>query len=180
MYNTKERYGWVAILLHWLMAIAIIGMFGLGWYMVDLTYYDSLYKTLPFIHKSIGILLIAFFLFRLYWRLTNPVPDPIEGASALEKKGAKLVHRAFYWLIPLIMVSGYLISTADGSSISVFDIIEVPASVTSIPDQEDNAGLVHKYLTYALIALAGLHATAALKHHVFDGDATLRRMLGKK
>ncbi len=179
MYNTKESYGWVAIILHWLMAIAIVGMFGLGWYMVDLTYYDSLYKTLPFIHKSIGIILIVVFLFRLYWRLSSPVPDAIEGSSPMERKVSKLVHRIFYWLLPLIMISGYLISTADGSSISVFDIFEVPASITSIPEQEDNAGLVHKYLTYTLIALAGLHAAAALKHHILDGDATLRRMLGK-
>jgi len=169
----------IAILLHWLMAIAIFGMFGLGWYMVDLTYYDSLYKTLPFIHKSIGITLIAVFLFRLFWRLTNPVPNALEGSSRLERIAAKLVHRIFYWLIPLIMMSGYLISTADGSSISVFDLFEVPASITSIPEQEDNAGLVHKYLTYGLITIAGLHAFAALKHHVLDGDATLRRMLGK-
>ncbi len=115
MYNTKESYGWVAIILHWLMAIAIVGMFGLGWYMVDLTYYDSLYKTLPFIHKSIGIILIVVFLFRLYWRLSSPVPDAIEGSSPMERKVSKLVHRIFYWLLPLIMISGYLISTADGS-----------------------------------------------------------------
>ena len=55
--NTRQNYGWLAIALHWLMALVIVGLFGLGFYMVELTYYDPLYKRLPDIHKSIGILL---------------------------------------------------------------------------------------------------------------------------
>ncbi|MCP4186245.1 MAG: cytochrome b [Gammaproteobacteria bacterium] len=178
MYNSKEHYGVVAIFLHWLMTIGILVMFCLGWYMIDLSYYDSLYKTLPFIHKSIGITLAAVFIFRFAWRLMNPVPEALPGVSSFQQAAASVVHRLFYIVIPLIMVSGYLISTADGSNISVFHIFEISATITSIPDQEDNAGLVHQYLGYGLVSLTVLHVAAALKHHFFNRDDTLRRMLG--
>ena len=178
MYNTRKTYGWVAVLLHWLMALFILGLFGLGLYMVELTYYDSLYKTLPFIHKSIGISLALVFIFRLIWKITNLKPEAVAGSSQFEQRAAKLVHLAFYVLIPCIMLSGYLISTADGSPINVFDLFSVPATVTSIPEQEDTAGFVHFYLACALIALVVLHAVAALKHHFINHDNTLRRMLG--
>ena len=79
----------------------------------------------------------------------------------------------------LLMLSGYLISTADGRGISVFGLFEVPASLTGIPDQEDVAGLIHEWLAWALVIFAGLHGLAALKHHFIDHDATLRRMLGR-
>jgi cytochrome b561 len=65
--NTTKRFGLVSIFLHWLMAVVVLGLFALGWYMVGLTYYDSLYNTLPFIHKSIGILVAFVFLFRVVW-----------------------------------------------------------------------------------------------------------------
>ena len=178
MLNTPDRFGIVAICLHWLMAVAILGLFGLGWYMVELTYYDSLYKTLPHIHKSIGILLALVFVFRVGWKLINPTPEPIAGSSRFEIVAAKLAHIALYLLIAVIVASGYLISTADGSSISVFSWFDVPATIADIPGQEDIAGFVHEYLAYTMIALAGLHAAAALKHHIIDKDDTLRRMLG--
>lgn len=175
--NTSTGFGLVAIAVHWLMALAIVALFGVGFYMVDLTYYDSLYKVLPFYHKSVGIILAAVFLFRLVWRLTNVRPREVDGVAAFEARIAHVVHLVFYALIAAIVVSGYLISTADGSPISVFDLFDVPATLTSIPDQEDIAGLIHEYLAYGLIALVILHAGAALKHHFVNRDDTLRRML---
>lgn len=176
--NTEQRFGLVSILLHWIMALAVFGLFGLGWYMVDLTYYDALYKTLPEWHKSIGILLALVFVFRFAWRLRNPVPQPVRGSSPFEITASKVAHRLMYLLIALIIVSGYLISTAEGAAIDVFNLFSVPATLTSIPQQEDIAGAIHEYLAYALIGLAAVHAGAALKHHFVNRDETLRRMLG--
>ena len=178
MRNTSQAWGVVAILLHWLMALAILGLFGLGFYMVDLTYYDPLYKTLPEIHKGTGILLALVFVFRIGWRLANPRPQPVAGTTTLEERIASTVHHLFYLLIAVIMVTGYLISTADGKPIDVFGLFSVEATITSIPEQEDRAGLVHEYLAYGLITLVLLHAAAALKHHLVNRDETLRRMLG--
>ena len=170
MRNTKERFGLVSILLHWITALAVFGLFGLGWYMVELTYYDALYKTLPHIHKSIGLLLLMLFVFRFAWKWANPAPDPVSGSKGWEINAARIAHWLMYLLLALIFTSGYLISTADGSAIDVFELFSVPATVTSIPEQEDIAGLVHEYLAYTLIGLVLLHASAALKHHFIDRD----------
>ena len=180
LHNTTLRFGLVSILLHWLMAVLIIGLFALGWYMVELTYYDKLYNTLPFLHVGIGIILAILFVFRAIWRGINPVPEPIQGSSRFEVVAAKLVHWALYGLIAIILLSGYLIPTANGSGINVLDLFEVPATITSIPRQEDINGWIHEYLSYLLMGLVVLHALAALKHHFINKDNSLRRMLGIK
>ena len=178
MFNTINRFGLVSIILHWSMAVAIFGLFALGWYMVDLTYYDALYKTLPEIHKSIGILFGAVLIFRLGWKVINITPKFEDNLTSFERFAARAAHLGLYGLMFLIVVSGYLISTADASGISVFDFFQVPATITSIPEQEDIAGLVHKYLAYVIIGLTVLHTAAALKHHFINKDNTLRKMLG--
>ncbi len=178
MFNTPDHFGIVAICFHWLIAAMVIALFALGWYMVDLTYYDALYNSLPFIHKSTGILLAMLFALKLVWKYFDPVPKPVAELKHLEVTVARLMHYTLSVLIVLIIVSGYLISTADGTGISVFDWLEVPATVVGFPEQEDTAGMVHKYLAYTLSALVALHVSAALKHHFVNHDDTLRRMLG--
>lgn len=176
--NSDNVYGWVAIALHWLVAIVVIGLFALGLWMTDLTYYDDWYKQAPFIHKSIGILLFGTMIFRLIWRWTNTEPQAEPSLTRIERLGSSAAHWALYGLLFAIMISGYLISTADGNSISVFGWLEVPATLMK-EHQEDIAGDVHFWLAWTVIVLASLHALAALKHHFWDGDATLKKMLGR-
>ena len=178
MFNTKNRFGAVTILLHWVSAIAIIGLFAVGWYMIDLSYYDSMSKVLLDSHKSIGMLLAILLAFRLLWNAFNLRPEPVAGSTKLDSLMARTAHYALHLLMVLIVVSGYLISTAKGGSIGVFDWFEVPATLSGIPNQEDIAGEIHKILAYAIIGLAALHTAAALKHHFIDKDETLRRMIG--
>lgn len=176
--NTANRFGIVAISIHWLVAIAVFGLFGLGYWMVGLSYYDDWYRTAPDIHRSIGILLMMVMVLRVAWRLVNPVPRQLPSHSRFEVSAAHGAHLLLYVLIFVAMISGYLISTADGSSISVFDWFEVPSVTGRVKGMEDTAGLVHYWVTWAVVVLAGLHGLAAIKHHVIDRDDTLRRMLG--
>ncbi|WP_144213561.1 cytochrome b [Shewanella donghaensis] len=175
--DTNKGYGLVSISLHWLSALTIIGLFGLGFWMVDLTYYSSWYKTAPDIHKSIGILLLMLTLFRLAWRLLTTKPEAESSHKAWEQTAAKWAHRILYLLMIGIMVTGFLISTADGRGILVFDWFEVPSLGSFIENQEDVAGLVHQYAAYTLIALVVIHAAGAIKHQLIDKDGTLKRML---
>jgi cytochrome b561 len=80
-------------------------------------------------------------------------------------------------LLLFIMVSGIMISTADGRDIWIFDWFAVPFPNAFIDDQADLAGIVHQYLAYTLITLVVFHALGAIKHHIIDKDNTLTRML---
>ena len=174
--NDPKRYGLVSILLHWTMAALIIGLFFLGEYMVDLDYYHPWYQKAPDLHRSLGFLVAALLLPRWIWRLINPLPV-IEG-KPWEQRTAVWVHRLFYVLIAGAVISGYLISTADGQGIDVFGWLDIPAVFYGAENQEDIAGELHEVLTHILFLLALLHGLAALKHHFIDRDPTLRRMLG--
>ncbi|KPV41309.1 cytochrome B [Thiohalorhabdus denitrificans] len=173
--NTSENYGWLAIGLHWLIAVGVLGLFGLGLWMVELTYYDDWYNRAPALHKGFGILVLALTLARLLWRWANPAPVP-EGRP-MERRLGPIVHRAMLALLVAVLIAGYLISTAEGRSIDVFGWFQVPATLHGLERQEDIAGWLHRWLSYALIALVALHAAAALKHHFLDRDRTLLRML---
>ena len=173
--NTASGYGVVAIALHWLMALAIFGMFGLGLYMVELTYYDSWYRGSLELHKSAGVILAFVWMFRLVWRQINTVPTGLS-QKPIENLAAHLAHLAIYALLAALFVSGYLISTADGRSVDVFGLFELGATLTG-ENQEDVAGDIHEILAWLLMGLIGVHMLAALKHHFVEKDRTLSRMI---
>lgn len=174
--DRADTFGLGSILLHWVVALTIIGMYPLGLYIDTLSYYDPEYQTIPAWHKSIGVLLLALLAVRIFWRAINRTPDPVPQPRTL-RWITKAVHRLLY-LLPLItLVSGYMISTADGRPISVFNWFDVPALPAVMENQEDLAGEVHYWVATLMIGLAGLHALAALKHHFLDRDDTLIRML---
>ena len=117
-------------------------------------------------------------LLRLAWRMVNPTPPALANHHVWEIRTAQVTHVLLY-LVPLaVMLTGYLISTADGRSVSVFGWFEVPALVTGLEQQETIMGDLHKILAWILIGIATVHATGALKHHIIDRDITLTRMLG--
>jgi cytochrome b561 len=175
MAQSITQYNKLAKFLHWLSAIVIISLFAVGLWMVDLNYYSEWYKTAPHVHKSVGLILFFVTLFRIIWKKITPSPE-IEGKK-WEKQGAKIAHTAIYILLFCIMTSGYLISTADGSSIDIFNWVSIPGLGSFVENQEDIAGNVHYYLAITLIGLAVLHALAALKHHFINKDNTLKKML---
>ncbi|VVP10570.1 Cytochrome b561 [Pseudomonas fluorescens] len=178
--NSSSRYGWVSIFMHWGVALAVFGLFALGLWMVGLDYYSSWRKDAPDLHKSIGLVLLAVMLLRVLWRFISPPPPALQSYSRMTRIGASFGHGFLYLSLFVVMIAGYLISTADGVGIPVFGLFEVPALVSGLPDQADTAGVIHFYLAWVLVIFSGLHALAALKHHFIDRDATLTRMLGRK
>lgn len=176
--NSSARYGLVAIIIHWIVAVTVIGLFALGYWMVDLTYYHDWYKRAPDIHRSIGLLLLGLMVVRVVWRAINSSPSPLSSHKRWEVVMAHAAHGLLYVLLFVAMASGYLISTADGSAISVFGWFDVPSLTGQIKGLEDIAGTVHYWSTWAIVGLASVHAAGALKHHFIDRDTTLRRMSG--
>ncbi|MBK8973753.1 MAG: cytochrome b [Hahellaceae bacterium] len=177
--NSVIAYGVVSRALHWMSALTVFFLFGLGLYMVDLSYYDAWYKSAPDLHRSIGLCLFLITLVRMAWRRISPPPAPI-GRHDWELKIAHVVHLLLIGLLLLTLLAGYLISTADGRGISVFGLFELPALLPAEKGREEWSGTLHQVGAWSLIGLVVLHVLAALKHHWIDRDETLRRMLGLK
>ncbi|UYK99055.1 cytochrome b [Pantoea stewartii] len=178
--NSSTRYGLLTIFLHWSMAVVIYAMFALGLWMVGLSYYDSWYHNAPDIHKSIGVLLMLALVIRLVWRVLSPLPEPLRSYSPAVRFAAVFVHWLLYSLLIALLLSGYLISTADGKPVSVFGWFSLPALFSGAGEQADLAGNIHLWLAWSIVVLSVLHGLAALKHHFIDRDITLKRMLGRR
>ena len=176
--NTNSQWGWLAIGFHWISVITVITLFSLGLWMVDLTYYDPWYKQGPFLHKSIGVILLLLTLLRLMWRYFSITPESLNAHASWQIKAAQISHMLLYILLFSVMLSGYLISTADGRAVEVFNLFSIPASIYGIEKQEDIAGEIHFVLALVLVGISLIHSMAAIKHHFINRDRTLRRMTG--
>ena len=176
--NTRESFGWISISLHWLMAVGLIAMYFLGDYMVGLDYYDKWYKDAPEIHKGAGFIIGVSMVLRLLWNQMQEKPQHLDPKTVRMNWMASAAHYMFYLLVLVLVVSGYLISTAKGQGIEVFGLFEIPALLPDDKDRGELAGDIHELLGLGFMLLVAVHALAALAHHFFMKDRTLKRMFG--
>lgn len=181
--DTRQRFSPITIALHWLVALGILGLIGLGIYMAR-TEAWPLYH----LHKSIGLLLFLVILVRLVWRLRQGFPEPAGTLNRFEHLAALWMHRALLACTVLMPLAGMLYSGASGNGFGIFSVEIFPAnplrdaSGMAVPFNASLAALgqtLHAALGYTLLALIALHLGAALKHHLLDRDRTLLRMLGR-
>lgn len=177
--NTKTKFGFISIALHWITAVAVYAMFALGLWMVTIGYYDVWYHKAPEMHKGVGILLMMGMVIRILWRLVSPPPAPLKSYTRTTRIAAALAHLFLYTSLITIGISGYLISTAEGKPVNVFGLFEVPATITNAAIQADLAGTIHLWIAWCVVIVSVLHGLMAVKHHIIDKDETLLRMLGK-
>jgi cytochrome b561 len=171
--NNEERYGFVAIFLHWLLAILLIGLLILGIYMVNLPI--SLEKLKLYgLHKEYGLLAFALAIIRLGWRLINITPRL--SIPWLEIIAARVVHWSFYGFMFALPITGWLITSAAGLPASLFGLVTLPNLIAPNPELMPLLQTIHKWLGYGLIATIILHTSAAFKHHFINKDDILRRM----
>lgn len=140
--NTPQRYGVVSAALHWLTATVVYGMLRwvYGWSRSVITTAGITGRRN---YKNIGMLLMMALIVRIIWRLYSPPPVALTSYSRLTRIGAAAGHLLLYLLLFAIIISGYLISTADGKPISVFGWFEIPATLTDAGAQADIAGTLH-------------------------------------
>ena len=173
----KDHYGIVSSGFHWAIALAVVGLVGLGAWMVGLTYYDPWYYDSLALHKAIGIVVLALALAKFGWKLVDRNPGFGPEVKPHERAGATAMHWLLNALMVLLPVTGYLISISEGAGIDMFGLFDVPALVDVTTGTRDLAIDIHFYVAYGGIALVGMHIIAALKHHFVDRGSTLRRML---
>ena len=112
--NSEQRFGLVTKLLHWAIALLILGLIWLGWYMVDLTYYDRWYNDSLHYHKSLGMIALFLAVFMIAWQIYTPVPDTLAQLKPLTRTAARVMHFTLFAMMILIPISGYFISTSAG------------------------------------------------------------------
>lgn len=174
--NTTSRYGLLAVLLHWISACLVIGLFALGLWMVGINYYDPIYQQSHNLHKGLGILLLALTSFRLAVKLLQV--SPTLNGPLWKKVAVRVMHTALYALLFGLFFTGYLIATAENTTLSFFSLFTIPSPQRLLPDQWVLlASDLHLWLAYMLIGAVILHVVATLKHHLIDKDDTLKRIL---
>jgi cytochrome b561 len=175
--NTTSSWGSLARGLHWVLAAAIIGMIGFGWWMnhiparPDRFFYRS-------IHADIGYLVLFLTLLRLVWRGVNPTPALPDDTSRWHRVAAWIGHFALYAVTILVAVLGWAHSGARTPNYSDwFGLFHVP-QITS-PDRAAAQAYEsrHIYLAYALLALIGIHIAAVAWHHFIRRDRVAARMV---
>jgi cytochrome b561 len=184
--HPSSRYTNVAIALHWAMAAAIAALAAMGLVMTHLKPDPMTQFKLYQLHKSIGITVLLLAIIRLGWRLFKAPPELPQDMSAAERATASGVHWLLYAFLLALPLSGWAVVSASPLNIPtvLFNIVPWPdlPVLSSLADKrpvEALLKLVHAYGAYALLAVAGLHAAAALRHHFLLKDDVLARMLPK-
>lgn len=168
------------VLLHWLLAVFILGILTVGFTMADLPKDDPLRPTLFFLHKSTGILILMLAALRLGVRVASRVPPPVAGMPNWEKTIAKLTVIALYALMIATPVAGWLMSSAAGKPVPLYGLVEMPALIGPDEKLADSLAELHESLGVLLAGLVALHIAAALKHQFIDKDHLLLRMMPTK
>jgi cytochrome b561 len=161
---------------HWLIGLSMIAMLALGVYMTDLPSSPGKFALYGF-HKSIGMILLGLVILRIIWRQISPPPAALASHAPWEKRLAGLVHILLYGGMILMPVSGYGLSTAAGYPVSIFGWVRVPALFEKDVMLIGYFRSLHEFGGYTIMAAVMLHITGALKHHFYDRDTTLKRML---
>ncbi|RMD88017.1 MAG: cytochrome b [Alphaproteobacteria bacterium] len=177
--NDSERWGAISIVLHWLIAILVIGQWALGYAMDEFVKDLELKFNLFQLHKSFGFLIFVLVLGRLVWRLAQPVPVLPATMTPLERRLSALSHGGFYVILLAMPVAGWLAAATSKIVVPtrIFDLFTLPNPFGPNPALHEFAEEAHATLAWILLALLLLHVAAALKHHFRDRDDVLRRML---
>ncbi len=180
--NTQQntRYSALAMVLHWLLALGLVGMFAMGLYMADLPFSPQRLKLYNW-HKWAGITILALSVVRLVWRLSHrppALPQSIEWAMPKWQLLAfHATHFGMYALFFIVPLVGWAYSSAAGFPIVVFGVLRLPDFV---PVSKELAALIkpwHEITAFTLAGLVLMHVAAAAKHQVIDKDRLINRML---
>ena len=181
--NDDTAWGLPARLLHWAMAVIMIGMLGLGFYTANVV--TDVYQQfgLVQIHKSWGFVVFVLALLRVAWRLVYPTPALPEVTPDCQATASRRAHQALYFLMFALPLTGWLMSSAStlqemyGIKNMVFGLFAMPDPfVPGSAALEAAFSWAHMLCAIALTAILLVHAGAALKHHFVDRDEVLTRM----
>lgn len=174
------RYSKVAITLHWLIALLIIGQFAGGKIMMAMEGSPLKFELFQ-LHKSFGIIILLLSLLRLMWRLTHKAPPLPETMPKHEKLAAKISHIGFYGLMIGIPLAGWAMVSAAPIRITtkIFKVVKWPDMpfIARSENLEKTFSQAHEIMSTLIIVLLLIHIGAAFKHHFKDKDDVMTRMV---
>lgn len=188
MSQARARYDTVAIILHWMIAAAILSLIPVGLWMSDALEHHTASQmtifTIVQMHKSAGLTVLVLSLARLGWRLAHRAPDLPDAMPVWEKRAARATHVLFYALMIGLPLTGWAAVSASPWGIPTlwFGLFEWP-HLPGLPDLAYKKPVAeafeaaHGLLAYLAILLIALHVGAALRHHLLKGDDVLARMI---
>jgi cytochrome b561 len=172
----KERYVLGSIIFHWLMAILILGLLGLGWYMVGIPRGTPPRGYFFNLHKSFGLISIVAIAFFIGWRLRNTPPRYPDTMARWEIRLSRLAHWLMYFFLIVVPLSGYIEANLTPYGIKFFGY-HLPAWGPNDKYIDTILVNVHIYTANAFATLIAVHIGAAIKHWVIDKDRILQRIL---
>jgi cytochrome b561 len=177
--SSPTRYSLPAMALHWLLALALIGLLVFGWYMTGLPFSPARLKFYNW-HKWAGVTLLLLSALRLFWRLSHVPPALPDAMAAAMPRWQQVahhgVHHLLYVLFFAVPLLGWAYSSAAGFPIVWFGQWQLPDLVGKDAALAETLKPLHMVAAYTMAALIVLHIAAAFKHHFVDRDGLLRRM----
>ena len=174
--NTTRSWGALSKALHWIIVILILLQYVLATWAESLPRGPRMIEAWGW-HKSFGMTILMLAVIRLVWRLMNPTPDLTAETRPWERALAKLSHLLLYGLIFALPLTGWLMSSAKNFPVSWFKVFQWPDLVGPDPDFSKLMLSTHHVLFKVLVVVALLHIAGALKHHFYDRNEVLKRML---
>jgi cytochrome b561 len=177
--NTEPRYTGTAIALHWLIAIGVFALVGLGWFMTDIPKGTPERAFWFNLHKSIGVTVGVVVLVRLWWRLTHKPPALPASMPSWEVRAAKLNHALMYACLVIMPLVGFTASNFTKYGVKYFGL-QIGPFFAENQALRDGLQVVHQYTSYVLVLLVIMHVLAAFKHLLVDRDNVFQRMLFRR
>lgn len=177
--NTKQSYGWLSIVLHWLAAFSVIYMLWLGFQMdsADEAHNRALHHSLEELHISFGMTVILILAARVFASYAQPRPDAPEQAAPLKFLSAA-THQILLLLILTQIITGPLLDWVGAHPIQVWNWFAIPSPFHERHrDWREVLETIHANTRWIFVALISLHVLGALKHAMIDRDGMMRRML---
>lgn len=170
------RYSTVAVVLHWAIALLIIGQIAGGFYMHKLPNDASEKFALYQLHKSFGLSILGLSVIRLGWRLTHRPPSLPTAMPGWQRLAARATHFVFYGLMFITPLVGWAMVSVSPINVQTewFGMFNVPhlpiASGADAGATEDVLKEAHEFLAFTILGLLALHISAAIKHAFIDRD----------
>jgi cytochrome b561 len=177
--SSPSRYNGLAISLHWLSAVLVIGAILLieakGWFPKGSEMRDAV----KLWHFQIGAIVLLATALRVFWVFSSRRPAPIAAKGSLERRLGAAAHGLLYLLLLALPLSGVMILIAAGDPVSLLGF-SLPVSPDGTRVAAKSVKKIHALFGNAMIAMIVVHLAAALWHQFARRDGLMQRMLPQR